>query len=102
MIPATGPRTAAYPPSQPKIKVRWFASNFHGIMATPAKQVITPPTLKVIRFGHKLEKSLAGETTFAPIFTFRVASRRARREITTATGEWKRLRSCTGSQIAEP
>jgi hypothetical protein len=36
--------------------------------------------------GHKLEKSFAGETTLAPIFTFSVASKIASNEITTATG----------------
>ena len=51
------------------------------------KQVITPPIRKLIFLGHKLEKSLAGETTFAPIFTFNVASKIANNEMTTATGE---------------
>src|SRR5205085_10949336 len=71
-------------------------------MATPTKHVITPPSLKEIRFGQRLEKSLAGETTFAPMLTFNVASKTASREITTATAEWKRLSSWTGSQIAAP
>ena len=52
--------------------------------------------------GHRLEKSFAGETTLAPILTFSVASRIANSEMMTATGEWKRLSSCTGSQIAVP
>src|SRR5713226_9539350 len=102
MIPATGPSTAAYPPSQPKMNVLWLASSFQGIMATPMKQVMTPPVLNEILRGQRLEKSLAGETTLAPIFTFNVASRMANNEITTATGEWKRLRIWTGSQMAVP
>src|SRR6516225_4413792 len=102
MIPATGPSTAAYPPSQPKMNVLWLASSFQGIMAIPMKQVITPPILKEMRRGQRLEKSLAGETTFAPILTFNVARRIASKEIITAAGEWKRLNSCTGSQIADP
>ena len=71
------------------------------MMAIPMKQVITPPILKLIRRGHRFEKSFAGETTFAPMFTFNVASRMAIKDTTTATGEWKRLKSCTGSQIAD-
>ena len=66
------------------------------------KQVITPPVRKLIRLGHKFEKSFAGDTTLAPMFTFKVASRIAINEITTAMGEWNRLSNCTGSQIAVP
>src|SRR4029453_865546 len=102
MIPATGPRTAAYPPSHPKMKVLWSASSFQGIIAIPRKQVITPPVLNDIRRGHRFEKSFAGDTTFAPIFTFSVASKIASKDNTTANGEWNRLNNWTGSQIAVP
>src|SRR5437763_15926239 len=68
----------------------------------PIKQVIMPPVRKLIRRGHRLEKSFAGETTLAPMFTLSVASRIAINEITTATGEGNRLSNCTGSQIAAP
>jgi len=37
-------------------------------MTIPIKQVITPPVLKLILRGHRLEKSFAGETTLAPMF----------------------------------
>ena len=53
----------------------------------PMKQVMTPPVRKLIPRGHRFEKSFAGETTFAPMLTFSVASRIATSEITTATGE---------------
>ena len=43
-------------------------------MATPMKQVIIPPVRKLIRDGHRFEKSLAGETTFAPMLTTALAS----------------------------
>ncbi len=66
---------------------RSLESSFHGISAIPMKQVIMPPVRKLIFRGHRFEKSLAGETTLAPIFTFNVASRIASSEITTATGE---------------
>src|SRR5262249_31816785 len=101
MIPATGPRTAAYPPSHPKMNVLWLASSFQGIMATPMKQVITPPSLNEIFFGQRLEKSLAGGTTLAPMFTLRVARRIASSEIAPATGQGKGLSGCPGPQIAD-
>ena len=55
--------------------------------AMPMKQVMMPPVRKLIPRGHRLEKSLAGETTLAPILTLSVANRIATSEITTATGE---------------
>ena len=50
------------------------------------KQVITPPILKLIFRGYRLEKSLAGETTFAATFTFSVANSNANIATTTAIG----------------
>src|SRR6266849_4055208 len=48
-------------------------SSFQGIIATPISPVINPPVLKEIRLGERLAKSFAGLTTFAAIFTERVA-----------------------------
>jgi len=50
-------------------------------MAIPMKQVRMPPVRKLIFLGHRFEKSFAGETTFAPMLTFNVASRIAMSEI---------------------
>ncbi len=53
----------------------------------PMKQVNTPPIRKLIFRGQRLEKSFAGDTTLAPMLTFRVASNIANKETITATGE---------------
>ena len=71
-------------------------------MNSPMMQVIRPPILKLIRRGQRLEKSLAGETTLAPMLILRRARRIAIKEMTTATGESKRLNTSIGSQIAPP
>ncbi len=40
-----------------------------------------PPILKLIRRGHRFEKSFAGETTLAATFTFSVVDETAARNI---------------------
>jgi hypothetical protein len=45
-------------------------------MRIPRKAVMRPPVRKVMRLGARLEKSLAGETTFAAMLVERVATAR--------------------------
>src|SRR6266508_4486083 len=72
------------------------------MIAMPITPVRRPPTLKLIRLGQRLEKSLAGETTFAATLVVSVAMRRASIEVTVIQGVLNLARSTTGSQIGSP
>ena len=71
-------------------------------MARPRKPVMRPPVRKLMRFGARLEKSLEGETTLAPIFTLSVATRRATRASIAAKGWWNLPNSVMGDQMGSP
>ncbi len=49
------------------------SNSFQGIIRIPIIPVIRPPVLKLIYYGAKFAKSLAGLTTFAAILTDIVA-----------------------------
>ena len=49
------------------------ASSFQGIIMIPMMPVMRPPVLKLMYFGERFAKSLAGLTTFAAMFTDTVA-----------------------------
>src|SRR3954453_17873903 len=76
------------------------ASSFHGWIAMPSRPVINPPVLNVISRGNALAKSLAGETTFAAMFTDNVATTTVNIEIATTTGCENWLTSFTGSHAS--
>ncbi len=62
------------------------ASSFHGHIASPRNPVINPPVRKLISRGYRFEKSFDGDTTFAPIFTFSVATSTAISATNATTG----------------
>ena len=84
------------------MNVRWSASSFHGIRAIPMKQVITPPMRKLIFRGQRLEKSLAGETTLAPMLTLSVASKNCEQRNHDSDRRVEAAQQWTGSQMAVP
>ena len=63
---------------------------------------MSPPVRKLMRFGARLEKSLEGETTLAPMFTFNVATRRATSASMAAKGWWNFPSSVMGDQMGSP
>src|SRR5262245_30895557 len=65
-------------------------------------QVIAPPSLKLIRFGYRFEKSFAGDTMLAATFTLSVASASATVASAMAKGEPSRASTATGSQMGWP
>ncbi len=75
---------------------------YHGMISTPSTAVIIPPVRNEIRRGDRLEKSLAGLTTFAAIFVESVATDKATSEKATTGNEPIFATSFTGSQIASP
>src|ERR1700720_4536569 len=81
------------------MKLPWLASNFHGCMSRPMKQVITAPVWMLIRDGQRFEKSLAGATTLAATFTLSVATSSASMATITANRLPRWLRTMTGFQI---
>ena len=73
-----------------------------GRMAMPRMPVMRPPVLKRIQRGNALEKSLAGETTLAAMFTASVATTTVNMETAMTTGARNCRANCIGSQIARP
>ena len=76
--------------------------SFPGSIAIPTMPVMRPPVLKLIAPGLMLAKSFAGETTFAAMFTPRVATTTVNIATATSSRFSKRPTRSTGSQIASP
>ncbi len=76
--------------------------SFHGRITAPRTAVITPPALAEMRWGARLEKSLAGETTLAARFVDSVATDRPTIARTVMNGPPIRAISFTGSQMSSP
>jgi hypothetical protein len=102
MIPATGPRSAAYPMSQTKMYPSPDTS-FQGITAVPSAAVTKPALLKEIFFGNAFKSALAGATTLAAMFVERVAMMSPDMAITVIKGPlFMRDNNAMGSLTAAP
>jgi len=71
-------------------------------MAMPMRPVRRPPVRKEIQRGNALEKSLAGLTTLAAMFTDKVATTMVNMAAATSARLWKWPTRSTGSQMALP
>jgi hypothetical protein len=72
-MPAIGPSKAEYPTNHSNMYMSAEDISFQGIINIPKRPVISPPVLKLMYYGAKLAKSLAGLTTLAAILTESVA-----------------------------
>ena len=71
-------------------------------MRMPIRPVTRPPVRKLIQRGNALEKSFAGLTTLAAMFTDSVATTMVNMAMATSARLSKRPTRSTGSQMALP
>src|SRR5208283_3047957 len=97
-----GPRKPEYVPSQPKMYPLGSARSLQGMIRIPIIPVITPPVLKLMSLGMVLEKSFAGDTVLAAMFTEREATTRPTSARTSVMGLLNLPSSTAGSQTDSP
>src|SRR5208283_3275511 len=97
-----GPRKPEYVPSHPKMYPLGSARSLQGMIRIPIIPVITAPVLKLMSLGTVFEKSFAGDTVLAAMFTDKDATTRPTSARTRVMGLLNLPRSTAGSQMASP